>query len=324
MVFAKNSEHLSIGSSRIFCPFPAEVHPDGSAIESQLLAWAERHRLVTSAASKARFVSARFGACAALTYPRASDLPVLAKWLVWLFMLDDQFDENIINGQTEEARRMVSEILRIFEKWTKPLSGTNFDNPFLASLCDTLEGIANLRVSTSWKRRFISHACSYVTTYCSDTANSRHSGPLDLASYRALRRDSGAVETCIDLIEASICVDLSKYHENHRRVLPLREAANDIICWTNDIFSLEKELAHGEMNNIVAVLRGEGSETWEHATGRALKMIEKRTLDFLDVKSELIESCTTKGELLNYVTGIENWISGSLRWHQESRRYRLV
>ncbi|MEV8100534.1 hypothetical protein [Kitasatospora sp. NPDC085879] len=317
-------DRLPAGSpSKIFCPFPAEIHPNGSAIESDLLAWAEQHRLVAGAGPKDRFTSARFGSCAALTYPRASDLSVPAKWVVWLFMLDDQFDENILSGGEEEARRIVSEICHTLEEWAADSPRKNGSaSPFLTSLRDILEGIDDLSVPALWKLRFATHTRSYAMTYCSDAANSRNSGPLDLASYRSFRRNSGAVKTCIDLIEASNRIRLSKHHEGNRRIFDLQEAANDIICWTNDVFSLRKELMHGEMNNIVAVLRSEGCETWKQAMNRTLEMIEQRTHDLIAAKSDLLRPHATRGDLLNYISGIENWISGSLRWHQESSRYR--
>ncbi|WP_420838681.1 terpene synthase family protein, partial [Crossiella equi] len=128
------------------------------------------------------------------------------------------------------------------------------------------------------------------------------------------------VETCVDLLERRPAAYLPPERALSENLLALREAANDIICWSNDVMSLAKEVQHGELNNLVAVLRDSTGLGWQAALEVATEMVGARTREFERLKSELVPPGDPLG-FGAFVEGTELWIAGSLDWHRSSPRY---
>ncbi|WP_369166406.1 terpene synthase family protein [Streptomyces sp. R28] len=121
------------------------------------------------------------------------------------------------------------------------------------------------RMSEGWRKRFTDHLCEYVAIYNRDIANRRFCEPPPFEEYLPFRRIVGAVYICWDLIEVAQGGSLPERIVTSDLCQNLRVAANDITCWTNDIFSLNKDYARGDVNNVVAILRHAGSLTWPEA-----------------------------------------------------------
>jgi hypothetical protein len=108
-----------------------------------------------------------------------------------------------------------------------------------------------------------------------------------------------------------------------------RAAANDVLSWTNDIFSLRKELSRGdelmrlETENLVAFLRRAHHGPWAEAMLRAADMIAARTHVFRQTTRRLLGGPQTPA-VTCCVTGLEDWIAGNLRWSQGCGRYQHI
>ncbi|MFH8470211.1 hypothetical protein [Streptomyces sp. NPDC017991] len=305
----------TIDPMRLWCPYDYRRNALVSVedVELQLHAWAEKYGLLSDPVIAERFGGARFGECAALVYPDAPDLLVYAKWLTWLFIADDEFDEN----RAPTAGGIDGGVLDYL-----PLDGPALKiptTPVTAALVDLWRELAPA-MPRLLRERFRTHVDQYARSYGSALAQSRTDEAPDLGPYVALRRSSGAVETCMDLIERQPGAYLIPLIAGADPVLALRAAANDIICWTNDVLSIAKEIRHGEMNNLVAVLRGAIGMDWQAALEAATEMNAVRTREF-DRNQRLLLASNEFFALSNFIDGLKLWISGSLRWHLGSPRY---
>ncbi|GHH96322.1 terpene synthase family protein [Streptomyces capillispiralis] len=302
-------------SVHLWCPYEHRMntHVSLSAVEAALRSWADAYGLLRDPSLAARFDAARFGECAAFVYPDAPDLIIYAKWLAWLFVADDEFDEN----RAPEAGGIDRGILQFL-----PLDGkdcakaTTGVTKALADLWPELCQPMPLPLRV----RFRAHADDYARSYATDLSRARTGSAPPLDAYLALRRSSGAVESCLDLIERQPDAYLTPVIAESPRILALREAANDVICWTNDVISLNKEMRHGEMNNLVAVIRQSVGMSWEAALEVAAEMNSARIRDFDRQQQTLLHFNDLPG-LSEFIHGVQVWISGSLHWHRDSPRY---
>jgi len=301
--------------TEIWCPFEARINTLMSLehVEQQLLAWAVDAGLLADPELRARFIAARFGECAAYVYPDASDLLVYAKWCAWLFIADDEFDEN----RAPESGGIDEGVLKYL-----PVDGATAAEPTSAvtrALTELWREIAT-RMSPELQERFRCHVDQYCRSYATDVARARTGTAPSLAAYIDLRRNSGAVETCVDLIERQKGADLTTTPDTIATVGALRTATNDIVCWTNDIASVGKEVSHGELNNLVAVLRQDTGLSWDKANVLATRMVSARVRDFESLQTKLFTT-DRSSETVIFVEGLRHWIAGSLEWHRTSPRY---
>jgi hypothetical protein len=292
----------------LWCPYTCRKNPVD--VEVELQEWAGTSGLVVGESARRKFAGARFGDCAAYVYPDAPDLLVHAKWLAWLFVADDEFDENRAPEHGGIDRGVLGYL---------PLDGPPTVTPTTAvttALVDLWRELAP-PMPLPLRERFRANAERYARTYGTDLARSRAGTAPDLASYIALRRSSGAVDTCVDLVERGPGAYLARPSALVDRV---RTAANDVICWSNDVLSVAKEVRHGELTNLVAVLRGATGMGWSTSTGIAAEMVSARTREFDSLRRELLDSDDSPN-VRRFVDGLASWIAGSLEWHLTSPRY---
>jgi hypothetical protein len=306
---------MFVDALQIWCPFEyrQNYRTPVSEVEDGLVEWALAAGMLTDDAGVRRFRAARFGELASYVYPEVPDLLVYAKWLSWLFLVDDTFDEN----QAQDAGGI--------EHGARPylppagVAPARATAPATQALVDLWRELAGT-MPTPLQDRFRRSVDDYVRSYATEMALARGGQAPDLGAYVRLRRDSGAVETCTDLIERQRTACLRPAVAALPQVAELRKAANDVICWSNDVMSLPKEIAHGEQNNIVAVLREATGMGWQAAATVAGEMIAARTREFVAIERALLAadpSTATKA----FTTGLKWWISGSLQWHAASPRY---
>ena len=94
----------------------------------------------------------------------------------------------------------------------------------------------------------------------------------------------------------------------------LEVMANNYICWVNDIYGVDKEIAEDTTSNIVIVLAHEHGLDWAAALGRAIEMCNAELQAFLELE-RLAASCRA------YVEALESWMRGNLDWYAETKRY---
>ncbi|MGW6691274.1 terpene synthase family protein [Streptomyces sp. NPDC054961] len=115
------------------------------------------------------------------------------------------------------------------------------------------------------------------------------------------------------------------------RPLQMRLAGNDIACWTNDILSLAKESARGDLNNLVAVLQHQDKLSLEQALNTTATMINRRVSTYVRLRDEFSNSFRSFElpvddwyKTVSAVHGLGTWVAGSLDWHVLSGRYTHI
>jgi 5-epi-alpha-selinene synthase len=308
-----------------YCPFPPEIHPQVEQVHEHTFDWARGHRLLQRERAIRRFHTSRFAWLAARVHAHApfEELALTNDFFTWLFLLDDQFDDSSAGRQPERMQVVVDRLLAILDiesdAHIQPLRG-----PVADALVDLWERARPL-TTPSWRLRFARHLRDYLRAYLWETGNRARGETPEIAMYIQMRQDAGAMHLALDYIDLAEHVELPPEIYEGTLMQALLLAINNIVCWQNDIVSVEKEMAHGDFSNLVLVLR--------KAYGYSLQGAVERANELITAEIRLFEHlCLCTGDLLpgysqeieQYLASMRAWIRGNLDWSLESLRFREI
>src|SRR5262249_18972789 len=267
----------------LYCPFPSAVNPHAEAAERHTLAWAERFGIITPGAYR-RFCASNFGSFAARVYPTAppEELLIASDWSTWLFLKDDQTDEGELGQRPEELTALHARFLAALEG----ARVNSYDAPLTHALAELGQRLRR-KTTADQMRFFIRAVRDYLATSELETAHRSAGLVPGVIDYIHQRQFGGAVYTAFALIEICERMEVPSCGGGNHLVRRLARISNNIICWGNDLFSLEKELRHGDPANLVVALRAEYELTLQTAVSRAAEMHDAEVRAFLELESRL-------------------------------------
>ncbi|KAF8135132.1 isoprenoid synthase domain-containing protein [Boletus edulis] len=170
--------------------------------------------------------------------------------------------------------------------------------------------------------RFI-HTMDLFFIAVAKQADDRAKGRVpDLESYITVRRDTSGCKPCFALIEYAARIDLPDEVMSHPVIMSMEEATNDLVTWSNDIFSYNVEQSRHDTHNMIVVLMREQGLDLQGAVDYVGALCKGTIQRFEDNRAILP---SWGGELDKqvaiYVQGLQNWIVGSLHWSFDSERY---
>jgi 5-epi-alpha-selinene synthase len=307
----------------LYCPFPLRIYKYAEAIQEQSIEWALGFNLVKGEAAKKRLCALNFGVLAAHSYPNAAfeELKIASDWNVWLFVLDDQCQETSIAKHPEQRMVNFDRLVGILKN---PDTAADQSEPLENSLRDILQRIRE-KVTTTCMTRFLRSVeeCLYADIW---RARNWAEGIVpSLANYIKIRSLEGAVYTVVELFDMTERINLPLEVREHDVVKRLTRMAGNVICWANDIFSLDNDLKGGKVHNFVLVLQHEYQLTLQEAVYLAVELHNSEIRAFLDLEQHLPSFGTAvETDLKLYVSGLHSWIHGNLDWAQMSRCYYLA
>jgi hypothetical protein len=308
-----------------YCPFPPEIHPQVEEVHQHTFAWATQHRLLQQEAAVRRFHASRFAWLAARVHARASfeELALTNDFFTWLFMLDDQFDDSSYGRQPERMKVVVDRLLTVLGiergENIQPLDG-----PVAEALRELWERARSL-TTPQWQQRFTGHLRDYLDAYIWETGLRARGETPEIALYIKKRQDAGAMRLALDYIDLAEHVDLPPEVYESTLVQALLLITNNVVCWQNDIVSVEKELAHGDYSNLVLVLAKAHNLSLQEGAERANAMTTSE-IKLLESLAELVPGAFPdyQQELEKYLTSMRAWVRGNLDWSLESYRFSEI
>lgn len=179
-----------------------------------------------------------------------------------------------------------------------------------------------LTASPGAQQRFI-ETFDFFFQAVAQQALDRASGVIpDLESYIALRRDTSGCRPCWALIEYANNLDIPDEVMEHPLIRGLGDAANDLVTWSNDIFSYNVEQSKGDTHNMIVVVMNEEGLDLQSAVDFVGNLCKQSIDQFNDDRANLPSwGPKIDRDVAVYVDGLANWICGSLHWSFESERY---
>ncbi|NIG55236.1 hypothetical protein [Chitinophaga sp. Cy-1792] len=295
-------------------PFPSRVNPRAAEAQIHVTDWVKHFNLITSPLAQAKFNRAKFAWLAARAFPDAAfdELCLIADFNTWLFLLDDQCDENAAGKKAAYLRTIMAGLMDIFRQnkvFTLEEAG-----PLPASLSDIWARMRNIS-QPAWRLRFIRSMEDYFNSCIWEADNRENNVVPSLKDYVHMRPYTGALFAdveAIDIIEKIYLRENVLYNAILQRMIL---ACNNIVCWSNDIISCNKESLQGDVHNLVLVLQHEQGLTLQDAVAEATRMHNEELAIFLVLEKLLpVQHTDEDYELLRYVSVLRSWMIGNYEW----------
>jgi hypothetical protein len=307
----------------IYCPFPTECHPHVEAVEHHTQAWVRQFHLVQAGGALERFRAARFAWLNARAAARAevADLELLTDWVVWIFLLDDHFDDGTFGRSPAHLATWIVQYMAILEGGDDALIT---DGPTTNSLREWW-GRAQGRSTAAWRERFIDVARDYFAG-CQWEAQNRAKGHLPgMAEYVAMRRQTSALRTVFTLGELTEGATLPARVLAHPALRELADVANDAVAWFNDLISLRKEIERDDPHNWARVFARETGCSTAAAVRCLAEAHNDRVRRYMALERTLptFAAATTRA-LRRYLHTFRGWMRGNIDWATNSGRYLSI
>ncbi|MGW2231860.1 terpene synthase family protein [Streptomyces formicae] len=313
----------------ILNPFPYRVSPHVEQARAHLGEWTRRIGLVRRDAARRRFEKADFGWFAAMVYPTADAerLELMADWFAWLFLVDDQLDDGRVGRSPEQVKEVFAGMRAVLESADHGAAAAV--DPELPAAVSSLADLwlrSSSDATAHWRRRFVQHLDDCLTTAATWEAGNRHAGIVpDEETYREKRRHTGAIYVCMDLIDIVERIDVPVAVYESREFTAALDAACNVVCWTNDVYSLEKERAMGEVHNLVHVVEHHRGLDRDKALAHVIGATSAETELFLARERELLRAHPGHTAVLTpYLAGMRTWMRGNLDWSSRTKRYEAA
>lgn len=292
--------------------------------------WLHKFNLLQSDEMYEKFRRYKFAWMTARTYPYADYefLCIANNLYTWLFVLDDQLDN--IKPETDSVRerpflqKIIADFMNIlrYDKVITPAEGGDI----LAALSDFWSHILKMS-STSWQSQFMLSFKATFEAAVWEAVNAKRKQHPDVTQYMNLRTFFSGANLGTDMIEVASKVCLPVYILQNEQFQKLVDLGRRVVCWANDLFSLSKELEHGDQHNLVVVLMNQHNMSLEEAIAEAAKIHNKEVRQFIELKYKLpsFGSWKVDDDVRRYIDALEIMVRGFFDWSvYDTDRYHFT
>ncbi len=307
--------HVAI--PELYCPFDPAVHPKAATVHAASVAWAMAMGLARDDKHVQALHTAKVGWLVARAFPIADQMDALqiaADWIT-LFCLIDNHIESIRGPALSHV--YLKSLLNVFRDGAAPL----IVDPFAQAFRDLRERMIAVNVPF-WITRFGDQLQRLFGTFVDEAKWRQLEAVPDMVRYRKMREVSSGLYFGFRLGELTDNINLPPHVREHATVKLLESKASLIVGLANDIYTVERELARGEVNNMVMVLMHDEGLTVEQAMTRTVEMHDAETREFIALAVQLPRfSPQVDSDLQRYVDVLSSMISGHRSWAIETARY---
>ncbi len=319
-------------------PFPTRTNPHLDSARRQTLQWASRMHMLDSLPglpslaiwTKEQLTGYDFALCAAMIHPDASSpqLDISAEWLTWGTYGDDFFPKVFGRKRDFAGAKLQRERLWLFlpvdcSSTTPPL------NPLEMGLADLWLRTAE-PMSVEARHQFRESIQEMTGSWLWELANQIQNRVPDPVDYIEMRRKTFGSDLTRSLSQIELGDDLPAEIYGSRPLVNLVNSACDYATLTNDLFSYRKEIElEGEMHNCVLVIQKFLNCDAQRALNMVNDLMAARLRQFqriVDLELPALSDdfqlkANQRNRLRQYVTSLQDWLAGILRWHEMCHRY---
>jgi germacradienol/geosmin synthase len=321
-----------------YMPFPVRVSPHEEAAREYLVDWGREMGFYDSVPGveaggvwdEQRLRNCDLALCAARIHPDSDleELKVSSGWLTWGTYGDDYFPTVYGASRNLGAARAATERLKLFMPLDVGLT-PDPETPVERGLADLWQRTAG-SMPEGPRREFRAGLDKMLDSWLWELFNQFENRVPDPVDYVEMRRDTFGSDLTIGLARIPHWNVIPEEIYQTRTVRELETAAMDYACFTNDIFSYQKEIEfEGEFHNIVLVIENFlGVDRWQ-ARDIAADLMTARVQQFEHIVANDLPALfdefqldeDARAMLVKYVDGLKVWMSGILEWHRRVPRY---
>ncbi|MEH2283872.1 MAG: terpene synthase [Nostoc sp.] len=311
-----------INQPALYCPFPYKVNKYIDFLEDDTFEWAKRFNILANASYYQRFLKARFCLLSSSAYPSSEleELKIATNWLIWTFFWDDQCDLSHLSERPELLKTHNTRLLQILNG----AESESDDIPLAYALSDLRSRFLQ-NSNTQWFHRFVQTVEHTFNAVEKQLTYQKEGTIPSVETYIKLRRSTSYVYTLIEIIEFCEQITLPEEIHKHIMIQSLRRMANNILSWTNDIFSVYKEIKVGDIYNIVILTQHEQKISFQEAINYAVELCNQEVQEFIDLTERLPDfGKEMNAEVERYISGMRSWIRGHLDWYSSTGHYQTA
>ena len=263
-------------------PEPAEV--------AAVAAWLERQGLGPAPAGLRQRFADGFCGLARTLHPGAAApwRVLLGKWYCWAFLHDDRCDATELGRHPGELEQLTARLLELF-RGTPPSPA---DEPLAQALADLRTELA-AGGGAVWLEQLSDALAEHFDSLLWEAHNRASGDTPSLSRYLEMRPVTAGL-LLDDLFSFVDGVDPVIFRRERAQVASLSRLANEVVCWANDLLSLDKELRQGDVHNLVLVLQNSHGLSLAAAVAQAEDRHAQALARYLEAETA---SCRTRNPL---------------------------
>lgn len=298
-------------------PFPARLSKHADYLETLIGQWLLRYDCLSSD-FKEKLRLGRFGTLAAHFFPLASrqQLIFMTRWNLAFFAFDDLYGPLPLPALIQRCNRAIAIL--------KGAPANLGDDEIFRQIAILRQELTPYVVGhPHWMDQFTGSMALFFEGMQTDTAYSYKetvSYPT-LAQYIQLREKIVATYPLLDFAELEVGAILPPEVIKDPTLRRLRQLACRLVSWSNDIYSLRKEMEDHEAMNLVLVIRNEYGCSMQQAISRAYLIHDHDLEEYVLLSSELTGYGRHTKDVNRYVRAISLLVSGHIAWYNHTYRY---
>jgi germacradienol/geosmin synthase len=322
----------------LYLPYPYRISPHLDAAREHAVGWARTVGMFDSVPGletggvwdERRFRVIDLAHCASMIHADATpdQLDLSTDWLSWGTYGDDYFPE--VFGRTRNlaaAKLCHARFPAFMPLAAEPIPDPT--NPLERGLADLWERTADPLPAVA-RRRFRTAVLDMTESWLWELENQLHNRIPDPVDYVEMRRATFGSNLTMSLAWLPHAERIPEDLLHHRVIRELDTAAQDYACFTNDLFSYQKEIEfEGEFHNLVLVVQNFLGLDRLPARDIVADLMTERLKQFEHIVAEdlpaLFEDLDLEDPvrdiITRHATGLKEWMSGILEWHRKCARY---
>jgi 5-epi-alpha-selinene synthase len=318
----------------IYCPFTSLTSPHLEQVQTHAQEWLNAIGLAPPGVAPSPFLTSEVPWMICGIYPSAGlqELSLCCDWYNWGFTFDDLCDNSELGRRLYELDQIHAHLCAVFQ--TSPPASVRepiapvatplvpIASPSVTALSDIWQRARQL-TSATWQQRFACHHADYFTGQREEAINRLQQRIPDMQTHIINRRSTSFSTVCLDLIELVQHIEIPVEIYESPLFQAILNSAYDIAGWTNDVYSLPKELARGEINNLVVIVRNEEGGSLQDAINRVCEMINRETQHFQAlVQSRPSYPAEVDRLIRTYLIDVGHYIRTALDYERIGSRYQ--
>ncbi|MEU6039861.1 terpene synthase family protein [Actinomadura sp. NPDC047616] len=320
-------------------PFPLSLSPHLERAREDVMEWAGRMGMLhaqpgvpfSGVWNEGDLRDFDFPLCAAGLQPQAApdELTLASCWLTWGTYGDDYYP--VVFGRFRDlaGAKACNERLRLFMPVEDPQATPPAVNALERSLADLWARTAG-PMAVEARHQFRATVDTMIDSWLWELDNQAQNHIPDPVDYVEMRRRTFGSELTISLSRLARWYHVPPEIYDTSPMRSLENAAMDVACLLNDLFSYQKEIEfEGDLHNANLVVGNFFGCDYPTAVRIVHDLLNARLRQFQRAANlelpVLYDDFDLDGEaralLDGYVLDLQNWLAGILNWHRNCRRY---
>jgi epi-isozizaene synthase len=308
--------------------FRRQRHKDWPRLRKHSHAWLLKQRLMPVDIAQNHADGLRYTNLIADYYVGAptAALEVISDFSTWFFVWDDVHGRYALLRRDHEWQQLRDELHEVLNAPELHLSNPA---PLVAGLADCVRRF-NEQLSQRWAHRFALHFHEVIEGYDREYHQRIAGQPPSVEAYISLRCLTFGYRVWLDCLELAAGQELPPEIIGWNEYQRAGMASQEFSGWYNDLCSMPKELAAGEIHNLGICLMHHHGLSLNQAITETRHRIEDRVKDFVLAEQQLLrrlEAAHLPSDVdmtaRHCAFNMRNWISSVYWFHHESARYRV-